>query len=93
MPRRRFCSAGGAVVGRERCSRASRWGSPSPLRQAAVLLDVHWLTDVIAGLALGWAWFSVCAIAFGGRILRFGVAAEQAARVADVAERPISSRR
>ena len=58
-----------------------------------VLLDVHWLTDVIAGLALGWAWFSVCAIAFGGRILRFGVAAEQAARVADVAERPISSRR
>jgi undecaprenyl-diphosphatase len=37
-----------------------------------VLLDVHWLTDVIAGLALGWAWFAVCAIAFGGRILRFG---------------------
>ncbi len=48
-----------------------------------VLLDVHWLSDVIAGLALGWAWFAVCAIAFGGRILRFGVAAETAARVAD----------
>lgn len=47
-----------------------------------VLLDVHWLTDVIAGLALGWAWFAVCAIAFGGRILRFGAGAEQAARVA-----------
>ena len=51
-----------------------------------VLLDVHWLTDVIAGLALGWAWFAVCAIAFGGRILRFGAAAETAARVADATE-------
>jgi len=48
-----------------------------------VLLDVHWLTDVIAGLALGWAWFALCAIAFGGRILRFGAAAEIAARAAD----------
>jgi membrane-associated phospholipid phosphatase len=48
-----------------------------------VLLDVHWLTDVIAGLALGWAWFAVCAIAFGGRILRFGAAAETAALVAE----------
>ena len=51
-----------------------------------VLLDVHWLSDVIAGLALGWAWFAVCAMAFGGRILRFGVAAETAARVADATE-------
>jgi hypothetical protein len=41
---------------------------------------------VIAGLALGWGWFAVCAIAFGGRILRFGVAAETAARVADTTE-------
>jgi len=48
-----------------------------------VLLDVHWLSDVIAGLALGWAWFAVCAIAFGGRLLRFGAAAETAARVAE----------
>ena len=29
-----------------------------------VLLNVHWLTDVLAGLALGWAKFAVCAIAF-----------------------------
>jgi len=51
-----------------------------------VLLDVHWLTDVIAGLALGWAWFAICGIAFGGRILRFGAAAEQVARSADASE-------
>jgi membrane-associated phospholipid phosphatase len=30
-----------------------------------VFLDVHWLSDVIAGLALGWAWFAFCSIAFG----------------------------
>jgi membrane-associated phospholipid phosphatase len=43
-----------------------------------VLLDVHWLSDVIAGLLLGWAWFALCAIAFGGRRLRFAEPAEQA---------------
>ncbi|HET7129113.1 MAG TPA: phosphatase PAP2 family protein [Gaiellaceae bacterium] len=52
-----------------------------------VLLDVHWLTDVIAGLSLGWMWFALCAIAFGGRILRFGVAAESAARAARATRR------
>jgi membrane-associated phospholipid phosphatase len=50
-----------------------------------VLLDVHWLTDVIAGLSLGWAWFAICSIAYGGRILRFGAGAEQVARTARVA--------
>jgi membrane-associated phospholipid phosphatase len=48
-----------------------------------VLLDVHWLTDVIAGLALGWAWFAACAVAFGGRVLRFGAAAETAIEDSD----------
>jgi undecaprenyl-diphosphatase len=37
-----------------------------------VLLDVHWVSDVIAGVLLGWAWFALCAIAFGGRLLQFG---------------------
>ncbi len=53
-----------------------------------VLLDVHWLSDVIAGLALGWAWVAVCAIAFGGRLLRFGATADAAARTAKAESLP-----
>ena len=48
-----------------------------------VLLGVHWLSDVVAGVLFGWAWFAACSIAFGGRMLRFGAAAEEAARVAE----------
>ena len=59
--------------------RRRRWARRSAIATTRVLLDVHWLSDVVAGLALGWAWFAVCAIAFGGRLLRFGAPAEEAA--------------
>ena len=52
-----------------------------------VLLAMHWLSDVIAGLALGWAWFAVCAIAFGGRVLRFGAGAQRVRQQARAADR------
>jgi membrane-associated phospholipid phosphatase len=46
-----------------------------------VLLDVHWFSDVLGGVALGWAWFALSSIAFGGRLLRFGAPVEAAERV------------
>ena len=53
-----------------------------------VLLDLHWVSDVVAGLALGWAWFALCAIAFGGWALRLGAVVEQASRPRSAAKPP-----
>jgi membrane-associated phospholipid phosphatase len=36
------------------------------------LLGVHWVSDVVAGLTLGWGWFLLVAIVFGGRKQRLG---------------------
>jgi undecaprenyl-diphosphatase len=47
-----------------------------------VLLGVHWTSDAFAGLCFGTAWFALCAIAFGGRLLRFGAPVEVAQRAA-----------
>jgi undecaprenyl-diphosphatase len=45
-----------------------------------VLLGVHWLTDVLAGVLTGWAYFLLVTVLFGGRLLRFG---EPVDRIAD----------
>jgi undecaprenyl-diphosphatase len=58
-----------------------------------VLLDVHWLSDVIAGVMLGWGWFAVCSIAFGGRLLRFGAPAETVVETAKTAKQAREPRR
>ena len=78
-----------ATRGRNRRARALIAGACAAaavsIAATRVLLDVHWLSDVIAGLAVGSAWFCVCAIACGGRLLRFGAPAEQAERKHDAA--------
>ncbi len=55
-----------------------------------VLLGVHWVTDVVAGLLLGWVCFALVAIAFGGRFLHFGAPVELAERSESLAEPPSS---
>ena len=84
-----FWAAAALVLGRGRGSsvRSILAGGAAAIAVAVacsrVFLEVHWLSDVVAGLALGWAWFAVCAIAFGGRFLEFGLVARVAEDVAD----------
>ncbi len=71
------------VLGRGRPLAVKAWlGAAAALVTAMVaasrvLLGVHWLTDVIGGAALGFGWFVVCSVAFGGALLHFGAPAER----------------
>jgi undecaprenyl-diphosphatase len=87
-----FYAACALVLGR-RCTRRARIRLVAAAAALAVavaasrvMLDVHWVSDVVAGLLLGWAWFALCAVAFGGRLLEFGTpvrAAEAAVAARD----------
>jgi undecaprenyl-diphosphatase len=71
------------VLGRGRPLRVKGWLAAGAtlitvaVASSRVLLGVHWLTDVIGGAALGFGWFVVCSVAFGGALLHFGAPAER----------------
>jgi undecaprenyl-diphosphatase len=70
-----FYAAAALIVGRtlHRPARqlviAAAVGIAVGVAASRVLLDLHWMSDVVGGLALGWGWFALSAAVFGGRLL------------------------
>ena len=93
-----FYAAAALILGRrlERRSRELLIGLAVGIAVAVagsrVLLDLHWLSDVVGGLSLGWGWFALCGAIFGGRLLRPTAAADAAAATAAVPERERAGR-
>jgi membrane-associated phospholipid phosphatase len=77
-----FYAAAALILARGRGVRASSLiaGAAVALIAAVatsrVFLDVHWVSDVIAGVALGWAWCALCALACRGRLFSFRTPSE-----------------
>lgn len=67
-------------------------GVSTSVAATRVLLGVHWLTDVVAGLVLGWTWFTIVSISFGGRLVRFAEPIEAAERYGRDGRAPASTR-
>jgi undecaprenyl-diphosphatase len=91
-----FYAALALILARRRSARVravlagAAGGIAVAVASSRVLLDVHWLSDVIAGVLVGWAWFALCAVAFGGRRLDFAEPLERAAAEATPSATPPS---
>ena len=90
-----FYAAAALIVGRHLPRRARQIVVAASVAVAVavaasrVLLDLHWLSDVIGGLSLGWAWFALCSVVFGGRLLIPTAGVDLAAAEAAAPMRPI----
>ena len=87
------------VIGRDRSPRARAVlagiavGIAVAVAGSRVFLSVHWFSDVVAGLALGWTWFAVVAVSFGGRVLWFGAPAAATSSPPTRSRHPVGSTR